>query len=62
MVAKQAEIKAVEGKIDAAKDKIIREANEKARAILQEAKDVADETIRDFNKLDKNRIKRRRTS
>ncbi len=38
-------------KIDQAKDKIIREANEKARTILQEAKDVADETIRDFNKL-----------
>ncbi len=27
------------------------DANEKARAILQEAKDVADETIRDFNKV-----------
>ena len=38
-------------KIDAAKDKILREANEKARAILQEAKDVADETISDFNKV-----------
>lgn len=38
-------------KIDAAKDRIIREANEKAREILQEAKEVADETIRDFNKL-----------
>ena len=35
-------------KIDQAKDKILRDANEKARAILQEAKDV--ETIRDFNK------------
>ena len=37
-------------KIDQAKDKILRDANEKARAILQEAKDVADEPIRDFNK------------
>ena len=37
-------------KIDQAKDKILRDANEKARTILQEAKDVADETIRDFNK------------
>ena len=37
-------------KIDQAKDKILRDANEKARAILQEAKDVADETIRVFNK------------
>lgn len=38
-------------KIDQAKDKILRDANEKARTILQEAKDVADETIRDFNKV-----------
>ena len=50
----QDQLKAKNEKIDAAKDKILREANEKARAILQEAKDVADETIRDFNKLDKN--------
>lgn len=38
-------------KIDNAKERILREANEQARAILQEAKDVADETIRDINKL-----------
>ncbi len=38
-------------KIDQAKDRILREANEKARTILQEAKDVADETIRDMNKV-----------
>lgn len=38
-------------KIDQAKDRILREANEQARSILQEAKDVADETIRDFNKV-----------
>ncbi len=37
-------------KIDQSRDRIIREANEEARAILQQAKDVADETIRDFNK------------
>ncbi|MCH5343267.1 MAG: endonuclease MutS2 [Acetatifactor sp.] len=41
-------------KIDQAKDRILRDANEKARAILQEAKDVADETIRDFNKIGSN--------
>ncbi len=39
-------------KIDAAKDRILREANEKARTILQEAKEIADEAIRDFNKID----------
>ncbi len=38
-------------KMDQAKDKILREANEKARQILQEAKDMADESIRDFNKI-----------
>ncbi len=38
-------------KIDASKERIIREANEEARKILQDAKDVADETIRDLNKL-----------
>lgn len=37
-------------KIDQAKDKILREANEKAKAILAEAKEVADETIRVFQK------------
>lgn len=33
-----------------AKDKILRQANEQAREILQEAKDVADETIRVYQK------------
>ena len=38
-------------RMDAQKDKILREANEEARKILQDAKDVADETIRDFQKV-----------
>ena len=37
-------------KIDSARDRILREANEEARDILQNAKDVADETIRVFQK------------
>ena len=37
-------------KIDQAKDRILREANEKARDILQEAKTIADETILDLQK------------
>ncbi|SFR71909.1 endonuclease MutS2 [Anaeromicropila populeti] len=37
-------------KIDAAKERIIREANEKAHQILQDAKDFADESIRKYNK------------
>jgi DNA mismatch repair protein MutS2 len=47
----QEQLKAKNDKIDNAKDRILREANEQARAILQEAKDIADETIRDINKL-----------
>lgn len=50
----QDQLKQKNEKIDQAKDKILREANEKARTILQEAKDVADETIRDFNKAGAN--------
>lgn len=37
-------------KLDTSRDKILREANEKAHAILQEAKDYADATIRNFQK------------
>ncbi len=37
-------------KVTESKEKIIREANEEARLILQEAKDYADETIRIMNK------------
>lgn len=37
-------------KTDLARDRIIRQATEEARDILQEAKDVADETIRNFHK------------
>ena len=37
-------------RIDQARDRILREANEKARDILQDAKNVADETIRVFQK------------
>lgn len=46
----QEQLKQKNEKIDAAKDRILREANEKARTILQEAKEVADETIREFNR------------
>ena len=40
-------------KLDASRDKILRDANEEAFRILKEAKDVADETIRNFNKYGK---------
>jgi len=37
-------------KLDAQKERILKEANEEARQILQDAKDVADETIRNFQR------------
>ena len=40
-------------KLDLSSDKILREANEQARNILQEAKDYADTTIRNFQKYGK---------
>lgn len=37
-------------RLDASRDKILREANEQAYNIIKEAKDLADEKIRNFNK------------
>ncbi|MBR3306819.1 MAG: endonuclease MutS2 [Lachnospiraceae bacterium] len=45
-----AELEDREQKFEAKKDKILSSAREEARDLLQEAKDVADETIRAFNK------------
>ncbi|MBD5511947.1 MAG: endonuclease MutS2 [Lachnospiraceae bacterium] len=50
----EAQLKAKNEKLDSAKDKILKEAHEQARSILQEAKTVADETIRSFNQADRN--------
>lgn len=46
-------------KLDSQREKIIREANEEAGAILREAKEVADETIRNFHKFGKANISAR---
>lgn len=40
-------------KLDLAKERILREANEEARNILQDAKDFADDTIKKYNKWNK---------
>lgn len=48
------QLKQKQEKIEQSKDRILREANEQARTILQEAKDVADETIRTFQKAGAN--------
>ena len=56
----KAEIEALKAKLtekqerlDASREKILREANEEAFNILKEAKDLADETIRNFHKYSK---------
>ncbi|WP_343248473.1 endonuclease MutS2 [Diplocloster hominis] len=43
-------------KLDQRRDDILREANEKAHAILREAKEVADQTISNFNKYGQGNI------
>ena len=45
-------LEAKQEKLEESRARILREANEEARAILQDAKDVADETIRTFQKAD----------
>lgn len=45
-----------ENRIEQRKDDILRKANEEARAILAEAKQLADQTIRDFHKFGKESI------
>lgn len=40
-------------RLDSSRDKILREANEQALQIMKEAKDLADESIRNFNKYGK---------
>lgn len=50
------EMKAKQDKLDAQRDRIIREANEKANAIVREAKDFADETMKNFRKFGKESI------
>lgn len=42
-------------RLDSQKERILREANEEARKILQDAKDVADETIRNFQNANLNK-------
>nr|WP_296263679.1 endonuclease MutS2 [uncultured Merdimonas sp.] len=52
----KAEIGNKKEKLEARRDQIIREANEKARSILEDAKETADETIRAFHKFGKENI------
>ena len=43
-------------KLEAQRERILREANEQARKVLQEAKDYADETMKNFHKFGKSNI------
>ena len=45
-------MKAKNERIDAAKDKILRRANEEAHEIIQKAKDTADESIPQVQQVD----------
>lgn len=52
----KSEMKDRQTKLDAQRDRIIREANDKANAIVREAKDFADETMKNFRKFGKQNI------
>lgn len=52
----KAELKQKQDKLDSQRDRIIREANEKASAIVREAKEFADETMKNFRKFGKESI------
>ena len=47
------QLEARQEKLNQSRDRILREANEQAAAILKDAKDTADETIRNFHKFGK---------
>jgi DNA mismatch repair protein MutS2 len=48
--SREADIASKQEKLNASREKLLLDANEEARSILQEAKDVADQTIRTFNR------------
>ena len=50
------EVSKKQEKLEAQKERILREANEKAHAILADAKETADETLRNFRKFGKENI------
>ncbi|MGC4018572.1 MAG: endonuclease MutS2 [Muricomes sp.] len=54
--ALKSQAKQKQEKIEEQRDRILREANEKAGAILREAKEVADETMKNFRKFGKENV------
>ena len=49
----KAQLEQKQERLDSSRERILAEANEKAHAILREAKEYADETIKNFNKYGK---------
>jgi DNA mismatch repair protein MutS2 len=56
VAALKAQMEAKQEKLDQRRAKIIQEANEQAHTILREAKEYADQTMKDFNKFGKQNI------
>lgn len=54
--AMKTQAKQKQEKLDAQRERILREANEKANTILREAKEVADETMKNFRKFGKENV------
>ncbi|EOS34551.1 MutS2 family protein [Lachnospiraceae bacterium M18-1] len=52
----KAQLRQKEERLEEQKEKILREANDKANAILREAKEVADQTIKNFHRFGKENI------
>lgn len=52
----KSQLRQKEERMDEQRERIIKEANDKANAILRDAKDVADETIRNFQKFGRENI------
>ena len=52
----KAQLRQKEERLEEQREKILKEANDKANAILREAKEVADETIKNFHRFGKENI------
>ena len=50
------EMESKQEKLDDQRDRIIRQANEEAHAVLQEAKEYADQTMKMFHKFQKDHV------
>ena len=56
LLEREKKLQEASSRLEAQRDKVLRQANEEARAILQEAKNYADQTMKDFRKFGKSGI------